>query len=41
VPVVRAWLDVLRTEHGVGPRRLMVEKADWRLRAELVFPAAP
>lgn len=40
-PALFAWLDVLRTEHGLGPRRLVVEKADGRLRAELAFPAAP
>lgn len=40
-PALFAWLDVLRSEHGVGPQRLLLEKADGRLRAELVFPAAP
>jgi general secretion pathway protein M len=40
-PALFAWLDLLRAEHGLGPQRLLLEKADGRLRAELVFPATP
>lgn len=35
-----AWLDTLRSHHGIAPHALHIEKRDGRLQAQLQFSAA-
>ena len=39
-PALLAWLETLRTEHGIGPASLHASRANGMLQAEVTFAAA-